>query len=65
MEHRDSKHWRADPHQHRGHADIKAETHNRRIHDGEPVAAVRTFQAQAIGALPRQEPPIQGEEVEA
>jgi len=43
-------------------AEINARTHDRIKHDGESTATVRTFEAEAIGHLPREEPPIEGEE---
>lgn len=59
---RDHDHWRSRPHRDEGDAQIKAGTHDRLKHDGESTATVRTFEAEAIGHLPREEPPIEGEE---
>lgn len=58
---RDHDHWRSRPHRDEEDARIKAGTHNRLKHDGGDVAEVRTFESAAIGHLPRDEPPIQGD----
>ena len=59
---RDYDHWRSRPHRDEGDAQVKAGTHDRIKHDGEAVASVRTFEAEAVGHLPREEPSIEGEQ---
>jgi hypothetical protein len=55
---RDKQHWKSQPHQSRGLAEIQAGTHDRIKHDGADTASVREFDAEPIGSLPREEPEV-------
>ncbi|WP_121820540.1 hypothetical protein [Halostella salina] len=46
-------------------AKVDRKIHNNKHHSGAPVAEVETFDAEAIGAVPTDAPPLPGEEVDA
>jgi hypothetical protein len=44
-------------------ANVDRKIHNEKHHSGAPVAEVESFEAEAVGAVPADTPPLPGEEV--
>lgn len=57
---KESDHWLYHrPYFDRGISELKATYHNRRKHNGDEAATVVSFESDAVGCLPREQPPAE------